>query len=108
MYVIITMLSSVFFAFRFYLTKTLPSLLFCLVPLGLMLLACIIPLRLYRAVTSLTFLGFCGYSLMCHFTTVIPDASYLPIAGIWAAMAIHALFFELEEEPANEPCKKAV
>ena len=108
MYVIITMLSSVFFAFRFYLTKTLPSLLFCLVPLGLMLLVCIIPLRLYRAVTSLTFLGFCGYSLMCHFTTVIPDASYLPIAGIWAAMAIHAPFFELEEEPANEPCKKAV
>lgn len=108
MYVIITILSCLFFAFRFYLTKTLISLLFCLVPLVWLLLACCIPLRLYKILACLTFLGFCGYSLMCHFTTVIPDATYLPIAGFWIAMAIHALLFEIEEEEAKESCKAEV
>ena len=107
LYAISLLLCSVFFAFRFYLTKTLVCLVSCFLPLVIVLIACFAPSKLFRVLAALTFLTVGGYNLYCYLTTVIPDVTYLFTTIIWGALAIHSLVVSLEE-PANEPCKTSV
>ena len=99
MYIFTLIGCAAFFLYRYYVTKTLLTLICLFLPVVLFVLMAIPQDWLSRALRCLVCLAACGLALHCHATTTVNDISLSLTAMLWLAMAAYSLVLN-----ANEYC----
>ena len=94
-----SIICSAFFLYRYYVTKTLLTLVCLFLPLVLFVLMAIPLDWLSRALRCLVCLAACGLAMYCHTATTVSDISLLLTAVLWLALATYSLVLN-----ANEYC----